>query len=337
MWIRWGLIIIVCSTPAFASDNGCRSLSDQQNSQITQYLAHRIESQSGGVPSILSATLVPDTCYRKLVIQVTGTSNPMTLYLSPDQRFLTSTLYDLARDPDEEAAQVAANVQQLLMRDESPRTSGRDARITLVEFGDLQCPYSRRFADWYRSLPAELLSETDLVFKHLPLPMHSWAQQAAQYAACANRQSATAFWELANYFLAHQEEITPANITAKASEVLSHIPNVNAQDFASCATTNVGSDVVARDTAVAKELAVNRTPTLFIDGRQLPPLHSGEDLRLALERELRDRSAQVTGGGNEQDRGRNYGQANQNNAAVAHDAHRCISGGRSRVAHSSRQ
>jgi protein-disulfide isomerase len=278
--------VILCSAQLFASDGGCTAFSDQLSFHVTEYLFHRIVSQTGGTPSILSAALVPGTCYRKLLIQVSGTSNPMTLYLSPDQRFLTSTLYDLAKDPEEDAAQIASNVQRLLMRDESPHMSSRDAHVTLVEFGDLQCPYCRRFSDWYRALPPELTSGTVLVFKHLPLPMHSWAELAAEYSACASRQSAGAFWELVNYFLSHQDEITPANVKNKIALALPRASTSAVQEIGSCVAAGAGADVVARDVAVAKELAVSSTPTLYIDGRRAPYPHSEEDLRQLLEREL---------------------------------------------------
>ncbi len=292
MWTRLGLVIVICAQAVVASDSGCRPLSDELRSHITQYLSHRIESTSGGTPALISSALVPGTCYYKLVIRVTGTATPLTLYLSPDQRFLTSTLYDLAKDPEEEAAQVAANVRQLLMRDESPSTSGRDARITLVEFGDLQCPYCRRFAEWYRALPAQLLGETILVFKHFPLSVHPWAESAAEYTSCAKRQSAAAFWELANYLMSHQDEITPANIKDKIAQALPRASGSEVQDMTSCATTGAGPGLVARDVAVAKELGVNRTPTLYIDGRRAPPLHSEDELRRLLERELQGTLAQ---------------------------------------------
>jgi protein-disulfide isomerase len=254
-------------------------------------------SESGGIPSILSSNKVPGTCYQKLVIHVSGTSNPMTLYLSPDQRFLTSTLYDLSTDPKEEAARIAADAERLLTRDDSPRLPGRDPHVTLVEFGDLQCPYCKRFADWYRSLPAELRDETTLIFKHFPLAQHPWAQLAAQYSACANQQSPAAFWELANYLLAHQDEITPANVKDKAIKAASQVPSINPMLLASCATGELGPALVERDTTVAKELAVSHTPTLFINGRRAPLLHSEEDLRLLLERELKGYPARVGAAG----------------------------------------
>lgn len=283
-----GLAISVSLAPSLrAADDGCKAITAELSSHVTQYMAQRIVSESEGIPSIVSADRVPGTCYRKLVIQVPGTANPLTLYLSPDQRFLTSTLYDLATDPSEEKARAAADVQRLLMRDDSPQLPGTHPRAVIVEFGDLQCPYCKRFADWYRSLPSELVNETTLIFKHFPLATHSWAQLAAQYSACASRESATAFWDLADYFLSHQDEITPANINDKvAAALLSHAPNVTPHGLASCVTEGVGSGLVARDIAVAKELHVNRTPTLYIDGRLVPPLHSREDLRHLLEHEL---------------------------------------------------
>jgi protein-disulfide isomerase len=217
----------------------------------------------------------------------------MTLYLSPDQRFLTSTLYDLSTDPKEEVARVSADAERLLMRDDSPRLPGHDPHVTLVEFGDLQCPSCRRFADWYRSLPAELRDQTTLIFKHFPLTQHPWAQLAAQYSACANQQSPAAFWELANYLLTHQDEITAANVKDELNKAASQVPSINPVLLASCATGELGPTLVARDTAVAKELAVSHTPTLFINGRRAPPLHSEEDLRLLIEQQLKGHPAQV--------------------------------------------
>lgn len=287
-YLCWGFAVLLPLTSSlWAADGGCRAMTAELNSHVTEYLAQRIVSASGGIPSILTSSNVPGTCYQKLVIHVPGTSNPMTLYLSPDRRFLTSTLYDLSTDPKEEMARVSANAESLLMRDDSPRLPGHDPHVTLVEFGDLQCPSCRRFADWYRSLPAELRDQTTLIFKHFPLAQHSWAQLAAQYSACANQQSPAAFWELANYLLNHQDEITAANVKDKVNKAASEVPNINPGLLASCATGELGPTLVERDATVARELAVSHTPTLFINGRQAPSLHSEEDLRLLIERELK--------------------------------------------------
>src|SRR4029077_2323575 len=128
--------------------------------------------------------------------------------LSPDERFLTSTLYDLAIDPKKEVVRIADNVTKLLMRDKSSQFTSLDNRITLVEFVDFQCPYCKRFADWYSALPEPLRNQTTLVFKNLPLSQHPWARPAASYAVCASQQSPSAFHELTNFFFQKQSEIT---------------------------------------------------------------------------------------------------------------------------------
>lgn len=285
MWILRGVLAMLCLvTPLAASDDSCRPLSAELNARVTEYLAHRIVSQSGGVPSIQSASLVPGTCYYELLIKVTGTVNPITVYLTPDQRFLTTTLDDLTSDPDQV-------VEQLLMRDDSPRLSGHNVRVTLVEFADLQCPYCKRFADWYNELPADILDGTTLVFKQLPLAMHSWSETAAGYAACANQQSTEGFWRLVTYLYSHQNEITPENIGDRVSRILANPPSVDAQKLISCVTGELGKTLVSRDVAVARELGVHETPTLFIDGRRIAPLRSEGDLRLLLQQALRDHSA----------------------------------------------
>jgi protein-disulfide isomerase len=294
-----GLVMALYWAPSImAADDACRPMTAELGSRVTQYLAQRIVSESGGVPSILSADRVPGTCYQKLAIHVSGTADPLTLYLSPDQRFLTSTLYDLDRNPLEEGEAVAADVRSLLARDDSPRLSGSRPRVVIVEFGDLQCPYCKRFSDWYRALPPGLANETTLIFKHFPLPAHPWAQLAAQYSACAGRESAAAFWDLADYFLSHQGEITPANISDKvAAAQLPHAPNVTPQNLSSCVTEGGGAGLVARDVDVGTKLHVNRTPTLYIEGRRIPPLHSQEDFQRLLERELQDQSAHAVAAG----------------------------------------
>lgn len=303
-WPGFGLALITCmASSLLAADDSCKPLSAATTSHITEYLAERIVSLSGGVPSILSAGPVSGTCYQKLVFHVSGTEKPLTLYLSPDQRFLTSTIYDLSVDPKAEEARTASDVERLLMRDESPRLSGANPQVVLVEFGDLQCPYCKRFADWYRSLPPALLDRTSLVFKHLPLVIHPWARLAASYAACANQQLPAAFWQLASYFVDHQDGITPDNIRDQVEVALSQTANIDASKLASCATSGAGPGLVARDVAVASELGVTRTPTLFIDGRRAPQLQSAEDLRLLLDRELQTRTIPAAVPGRQPDRG----------------------------------
>ena len=270
----------------------CTPLSGDTRLRITNYLAQRITPASGRVAilSIISESTLGDTCYKKLVVQVSGTFAPLTFYLSPDQRFLSSTLYDMTKDPTIEASEIAANVARLLDRDPSPRLLHSNARVTVVEFADMQCPYCRSFDQWYDGLPSPLRESTSLVFKHLPLPQHSWARIAAESSACVNQQSSASFWSLLNYLFAHQEQITPDNIKETILAVLTRASDIDTKRLALCEMQGVGAKLVDRDLAIAKELFVTSTPTLFINGRRLPVLHSRDDLERVLNEELNNNS-----------------------------------------------
>jgi protein-disulfide isomerase len=245
-------------------------------------------SGANGALSITSIEEVPNTCYHKITLAIPNTATRAMFYLSPDERFLTPTLYDLSADPKAEVARIASNVEKLLMRDDSPRDSAVHERITLVEFGDLQCPYCKLFSEWFAALPDNLRSQTTLVFKHMPLPQHVWARAAAVYTACAWLQNPASFWRLENFFMAKQSEITPANLKEKILSELSGVPSLDQQALQSCATTGKGAAIVERDIEVAKELAIRSTPTLFVGGRRAITPHSPEELRQLLEVELQD-------------------------------------------------
>jgi protein-disulfide isomerase len=208
------------------------------------------------------------------------------MYLSPDERFLVSTLYDLSVDPQKEVARIASNVTKLLMRDESPKIVGTDNRITLVEFVDFECPYCKQFAAWYSALPDSLQRQTTLVFKNLPVPQHPWAHSAAVYAVCANSQSPSAFRKLVTFLFDTQSQITPQNLKQKVLESLRQSNALDTQKLEACASGKEASEIVERDLSIAKQLNVNNTPTLFINGRRVLRVASRDELQHLLETEL---------------------------------------------------
>lgn len=266
--------------------SGCQPLSKDVNQRIENYLGSRLISAADVRPSVKSVEQLAETCYRRVTMIIPGTEGPVVMYLSPDERFLTSTLYDLSVDPAKEVARIADGVAKVLTRDESPRIVGSSTRIVLVEFVDFQCPYSKRFAEWYSTLPESLREQTALVFKNLPLIQHQWARQAAAYAACANRQSPVAFRQLTDSLFLSQAETTPKNLDERVSLALSHSTDVDLQKLKACAQGEEGSAIVERDLGIAKQLNVNNTPTLFIDGRRVLRVGSAEELKHLIESEL---------------------------------------------------
>ena len=279
------LFSALVSAQTLPSDK-CPPPSKDINERVENYLAQRLVSGNGVRPSVKSVEILSESCYRKLTMTVPGTNADFVMYLSSDERFLTSTLYDLSVDPQKEVAHIAANVEKLLMRDDSPRLGKPDSSITLVEFVDFQCPYCKRFADWYSNLPESLRAQTTIIFKNLPFPPHQWSRAAASYAVCANFQSPSAFRTLTDLLFQKQSEITPENLKENIATALKQFTAIDIQQLETCASGKEGSEIVERDIAVARQLNVNTTPTLFINGRRVLRVGSLEELQHLLENEL---------------------------------------------------
>jgi protein-disulfide isomerase len=148
-----------------------------------------------------------------------------------------------------------------------PARGPKDSPVTIVEFGDLQCPACKAAQP---ALEALVAAEPNarFVFQNFPLEMHNWAAKGAYYADCVAQASNDAFWK----FMAKTYE-TQADITAEnADEKLTAIADgagVKGADIAGCATTPVTKAHVDASIALGKSVNVTGTPTLFVNGRTI--------------------------------------------------------------------
>lgn len=266
----------------YAAD--CPPVSKNTPERITKYLSQRLLSGKKMQPVIVNISALPDSCYRKLTIAVPSVSHQIVMYLSPDERFLASTLYDLSEDPSQEVTRIAAEVEKLLLEDES--ASGIfSQKLRIIEFADFECPYCKQFAGWYQALPSALRSKTILIFKHLPLDQHPWARTAALYAACTKIQSTAAFSRLSGFYLENQDQITSENIGMKTMSKLSS-ENLEFRLLTACVSDGEGARILDRHEALARQLNVTGTPTVFINGKRILTIHSEGEFRSVLEHEL---------------------------------------------------
>src|SRR5260221_460900 len=109
----------------------------------------------------------------------------IVMYVSPDNRFLSRDLLGTTPSPAEQRRQAQEGTQKGLTEGAFPSKGPAKAPMTIVMFSDFECPYCKQAVDVLnRALGAEQ-SKIRIVFRHLPLPGHSWARQAAEMAACA--------------------------------------------------------------------------------------------------------------------------------------------------------
>lgn len=135
-----------------------------------------------------------------------------------------------------------------------------DAAVTLLEYGDYECPYCGAAAPVLRRVVEESDGQVRLVFRNFPLPsVHPFALTAALAAEAAGAQGA--FWPMHELIFSRQDRLDDAALRAYADELGidgSRVVGDAAQVF---------GDKVEADFAAGLEAGVGGTPTVFIDGR----------------------------------------------------------------------
>ena len=148
-----------------------------------------------------------------------------------------------------------------------PSKGPKDAPVTIVEFGDLQCPACKAAQPTIEKLVADE-PNARFVFQNFPLEMHNWAAKGAAYADCVGRASTDAFWKFVSKTYETQQDITAENADEKLT-ALADAAGVKGSDIAACATTPVTKARVDTSIALGKSVDVTGTPTLFINGRKV--------------------------------------------------------------------
>jgi len=149
------------------------------------------------------------------------------------------------------------------------------ASVTLVEYGDFECPYCGIAEPVVR----DLLHDDDLryVWRHLPLTdVHPRAQIAAEVAEAAHAQGA--FWEMHDLLLANQENLQPKDLMAYAEQL-----GLDNQRIHDEVKRHVAAARVARDVESADLSGVSGTPTFFINGQRHYGAYDVETLKTAIK------------------------------------------------------
>jgi protein-disulfide isomerase len=141
--------------------------------------------------------------------------------------------------------------------------------VTLVEYGDLECPFCGRAEPVVRELLRDF-ADVRYVWRHLPLnDVHPHAQIAAEAAEAAANQGA--FWEMHDMLFAHQDALTPTDLVGYAEEL-----GLDAHRFMTDLREHTGAVRIAEDVDSADLSGVTGTPTFFINGRRH---HGAYDIR----------------------------------------------------------
>jgi protein-disulfide isomerase len=135
------------------------------------------------------------------------------------------------------------------------------AKVTIVQWSDFQCPYCARSAPLVEQLRQAYPKDVRFVFRHLPLPMHPDAPNAAKAGVAAQAQGK--FWQMHDWMYAHQRELDRASLEKAAASFGMDLAKFKA------VMDNPSTDArIKADMQAAQGVGVSATPTFFVNGRE---------------------------------------------------------------------
>ncbi len=183
-----------------------------------------------------------------------------TIYVTKDRtRVIIGSVLNLTEDPFKET------LSKITLKG-SPSRGPADAKVTMVEFTDFECPFCGRAYGTVEDLLHKYKGRIRLVYKSFPLPMHPWAMIAAIGADCAYLQKHDAFWYFYNHLFQEQGSITPATINDKLNSY-AKAQGLSMGKFKACVNNQQTKDKVEADQQEGSSIGVTGTPTFVINGR----------------------------------------------------------------------
>jgi protein-disulfide isomerase len=183
-------------------------------------------------------------------------------YVTPGQKWaLSGDLVPFGSDP-------FADAREKLKAITGPSHGPKDAPVTIVEFGDLECPACKAAQPNITKLMEEE-PKARLVFENYPLEqIHKWALLGAKYIDCIGRESNDVVWKFIPMVYEHQGEITDQT-AEQALKGYAKDAGANPDTVAACIAKPETEKRVRDSLALGEKLGVTSTPTFFINGRKV--------------------------------------------------------------------
>jgi protein-disulfide isomerase len=184
------------------------------------------------------------------------------IYVTADQKYaFTGDLVPFGADP-------FGDVRAQLRGVNGPSEGPKDAVVTIVEFGDLECPACKAAQPNITKLMQEE-PKARLVFENFPLSqIHKWALTGAKYVDCMGRANNDAAWKFIATVYDHQAEVNEQNVDQMLKGYVKDAGG-DPDAIAACVANPDTAKRVADSVALGEKLSINSTPTFFINGRRI--------------------------------------------------------------------
>jgi protein-disulfide isomerase len=168
-----------------------------------------------------------------------------------------------------------------------------EAPVTLVEYGDYECPYCGQAYPIIKNIQKDLGDKLRFVFRNFPISqVHPHAQQAAEAAEAAGAQNK--FWEMHDQLYEHQQELSNSDLKHHASAL-----GLDIARFEDEMSNHIHAGRVRDDFMSGIRSGVNGTPTFYINGSRYDDSWDEETLLASIRQEIPDNDKHATSRANQ--------------------------------------
>lgn len=188
---------------------------------------------------------------------------------------LIGAVFMLSKSGTESAKNASTPVDNnLLIKSDSHKIATDSAKVTIVEFGDYQCPACAAAHPNVKEILKEYSGKVNFVFRHFPLPQHQNAMIGAEAAEAAGEQGK--YFQMHDLLYERQrywsENDKPLEIFTEYAKEL----NLDTEQFTKAVSTNKNQQRIYADRNDGQSLGINSTPTIYINGKKLPSFDINE-------------------------------------------------------------
>lgn len=162
----------------------------------------------------------------------------------------------------------------------------KNAKVTLIEYGDFQCPACAAYHPIVKQLVNEYKDRVLFVARHFPLSQHLFALPSAYAAEAAGAQGK--FWEMYDLIYENQKAWLASPNAISQYESYAATLDLDLNKYKNDAVSKVIKDKVAKDLAGGISAKIDHTPTFFINLKQIPNPQSYDEFRTKLDQALAD-------------------------------------------------
>jgi protein-disulfide isomerase len=173
----------------------------------------------------------------------------------------------------------AGDFDRLLVPTDGPSKGPANAKVTIVEFSDFQCPFCSRVVPTVEQIMKTYPNDVRIVFRHNPLPFHPNAMPAAEAAVAAADQGK--FWEMHDKLFANQQNLQRPDFEKYAGEI-----GLDMGKFKSALDSGAGKKKIQEDLAAGQKIGVQGTPNFYIDGRNVQGAQPFEEFKKVIDDEI---------------------------------------------------